>query len=257
MLQPVGGMDRLPVAIAKALRHPVRLGAEVREIRRDGAGVRIVYRDARADRTETVQADRAIITTPLPILARTPNDFSVAVKQAIASVRYSDSIKIGFESVPFWEADQIYGGISFTGGDTSLVWYPSGAFQQKRQILLAAYAVKDQAARLAAHSRAEQIEIARAAVDRLHPGHGRDLEKPVLVHWQRIPFSEGPWVEWEDPGNDRHAADVINAGDGPFLFAGSHLSAYSGHWQEGAILSARRAVSLLAQPALNPKGGSS
>lgn len=249
MLQPVGGMDRLPVAIAKALRNPVRTGAEVREIRRDGKGVRIVIRHARSKRAETIQADRAIITTPLPILARTPSDFSAPVKKAIASVRYSDSIKIGFESAPFWEADQIYGGISFTGGDTSLVWYPSGTFQQKRQILLAAYAAKVQATRLPAHTRAEQIEIARAAVDRLHPGHGRDLANPVQVHWQRIPFSEGPWVEWEDPGNDRHAADVINAGDGPFLFAGSHLSAYSGHWQEGAILSARRAVSLLAQPA--------
>jgi len=249
MFQPVGGMDRLPVAIAKALRAPVRLGAEVSEIRRGGEGVRVVYRDRRSGRTETVDADRAIITTPLPILARIPNDFSKDVQKAIASVRYSDSVKIGFESQPFWEAEQIYGGISFVGGDTALVWYPSGQFQQKRQILLAAYATRDQATRLATHARTEQIAIARAAVDRLHPGHGRDLAAPALIHWQRIPFSEGPWVEWEDPGNDRHAADIINAGDGPFLFAGSHLSAYSGHWQEGAILSARRAVSLLAQSA--------
>jgi monoamine oxidase len=249
MFQPVGGMDRLPVALAKALRTPARLGAEVREIRREGAGVRIVYRDARSGRDQSVSADRAIITTPLPILARTPNDFSTAANQAIASVRYSDSIKIGFESAPFWEAEQIYGGISFVGGDTGLVWYPSGQFQQKQQILLAAYASREQAAHLSANSRAEQIEIARAAVDRLHPGHGRDLGSGVLVHWQRIPFNEGPWIEWDDPGNDRRAADVLNAGDGPFLFAGSHLSAYSGHWQEGAILSAKRAVSLLAQRA--------
>ena len=249
MFQPVGGMDRLPAALAKALRTPVRTGAEVREIRRDGAGVRIVYRDARTGRDQALTADRAIITAPLPILARTPNDFSAPVRQAIAGIRYSDSIKIGFESAPFWEAEQIYGGISFVGGDTGLVWYPSGTFQRQRQILLAAYASREQAARLAVHGRTEQIGIARAAVDRLHPGHGRDLVNPALVHWRRIPFSEGPWVEWADPGNDRRAADVINAGDGPFLFAGSHLSAYSGHWQEGAILSAKRAVSLLGRAA--------
>jgi monoamine oxidase len=249
MFQPVGGMDRLPVAIARALRTPPRLGREVREIRREGGGVRIVVRETRSGRVETVTADRAIITMPLPILARTPNDFSPSVNRAIASVHYSDSIKIGFESAPFWEAEQIYGGMSFVGGDTGLVWYPSGQFQRKRQILLAAYATREQAAHLATHSRAEQIEIARAAVERLHPGHGKDLASPVLVRWQRVPFSEGPWVEWTDPGNDAHAADILNAGDGPFLFAGSHLSAYSGHWQEGAILSARRAVGLLAQPA--------
>ncbi|HEX7872356.1 MAG TPA: FAD-dependent oxidoreductase [Sphingobium sp.] len=244
MLHPVGGMDRLPVAIAKALRTPPRLNAEVREIRRHGNGVRIVYRDTKTGRDEVVEGDRVIITTPLPILARTPADFSRPVAKAIASVTYSDSVKIGFESRPFWEAEQIYGGISFVGGDTSLVWYPSDAFQKPRQILLAAYTSRDAAQRLSARSRAEQVEIARAAVDRLHPGHGRDLEKPVLVHWRKVPFSEGPWVEWSDTGNDASAAVLLNRGDGPFLFAGSHLSAYSGHWQEGAILSARRAVAL-------------
>lgn len=246
MVQPVGGMDRFPVALASALRTPPRLGAEVREIRRERAGVRIVYRDGTTGRGQSVSADHAIITTPIPILARTPNDFSKTVNAAIKSVRYSDSMKIGFESAPFWEAEQVYGGISFVGGDTGLVWYPSGKFQAKRQILLAAYAFRDQAVRLGALSLAERIATARGAVDRLHPGHGRDLASPVVVDWKKIPFNEGPWIEWEDPGNDHRAADVLNVGDGPFRFAGSHLSAYSGHWQEGAILSARRAVSLLA-----------
>lgn len=244
MLHPAGGMDRLPVAIAAALRRKPRLNAEVREIRRSGGGVRIVYRDRRTGRDQAVEADRAIITTPLPILARTPNDFSPAVATAIGGVRYSDSIKIGFESPPFWEAEQIYGGISYVGGETGLIWYPSGPFQAKREILLAAYTSRDQAAKLAARGGAEQIAMARAAVERLHPGHGGDLAAPARVHWAKVPFSEGPWIEWIDPGNDVQAAITLNAGDGPFLFAGSHLSAYSGHWQEGAILSARRAVAL-------------
>jgi len=244
MLHPVGGMDKLPVAIAAALRGRPRLNAEVREIRRSGEGVRIVYRDSRKGRDIAVEADRAIITTPLPILARTPSDFSPAVKAAIAGVRYSDSIKIGFESAPFWEKDQIYGGISFVGGDTSLVWYPSAPFQARREVLLAAYSAGPQARNLAKRDRAAQIELARAAVERLHPGHGLELEAPVRVHWDKVPFSEGPWIEWADPGNDIAAAALLNAGDGPFLFAGSHLSAYSGHWQEGAILSARRAATL-------------
>lgn len=242
MLQPIGGMDRLPVALAKALRQQPRLGAEVLEIRRDERGVRIVYRDRRTNQQQAVLADRAIITTPLAILARTSNDFSPAVRAALAGVHYSQSIKIGFEAPPFWEADQIYGGLSFPGGDTGLIWYPSGNFQAPRQTLLAAYASRDQAVRLGAHSRTAQIELARAAVERLHPGHGRDLERPVVVQWEKVPFSEGPWIEWTDPGNDRAAAATLNAGDGPFRFAGSHLSQYSGHWQEGAILSARHAV---------------
>lgn len=244
MLQPVGGMDRLPVALAAALRHRPRLNAEVREIRRTGAGVRVVYRDRRSGTDRAVEADRAIITTPLPVLARTPNDFSPATRAAIAGVRYAESIKIGFESAPFWEADQIYGGISFVGGDTGLVWYPSGRFQAPRAVLLAAYTSREAATRLAARTRVEQVALARDAVERLHPGHGRDLAAPLVVQWGKVPFAEGPWIEWTDPGNDVQAAATLNAGDGPFLFAGSHLSAYSGHWQEGAILSARRAAAL-------------
>jgi monoamine oxidase len=248
MLHPVGGMDRLPIAIAAGLRTPVHLGQEVVEIRRRGQGVRIVVRDRRSGADRAIDGDRAIITSPLPILARTPNDFSPAVRRAIAGVTYSDSIKIAFESAPFWEADQVYGGQSFPGGDTGAIWYPSGTFQRPRQILLAAYASRNQVQRLALLGRAGAIEAARAAVERIHPGHGRGLEKPVLVRWSRIPFSEGPWIEWSDNGNDPAAATLLNAGDGPFLFAGSHLSQYSGHWQEGAILSARYAVGRLALP---------
>jgi len=248
MLQPTGGMDRLPVALAAALRRPPRLGGEVREIRRREDGVRVVYRDRRG-RDQVVDADRAIVTTPFPILARTPADFSPAVAAAIASVKPADAIKIGFESTPFWEADQIYGGISFTGGDTGLIWYPSGQFQAKRQMLLAAYATDEPAARLAAIGRGQRIEVARAMVDRTHPGHGVDLANPLAVHWAQVPFSEGAWVEWDKAGNDIGVCATLNAGDGPFLFAGSHISQYSGHWQEGAILSARYAVSRIAATA--------
>lgn len=244
MLQPVGGMDRIPIAMAAALRTPPRLNAEIRQIRRHGKGVRIVWRDRTAGAEQEVLADHAIITIPLPILARIPNDFSKPVTRAIAAIRYSESVKTAFQSAPFWEADQIYGGISFVGGQTSLVWYPSGGFQQPHQILLAAYSAREQARTLAARSFAQQIEIARTAVDRLHPGHGRDLTKGITVNWAGIPYSEGPWIEWDQDGNDRAIAAPLDLPDGPFLFAGSHLSQYSGHWQEGGILSAKRAVAL-------------
>ena len=244
MFQPVGGMDRVPVALAAALRTPPILNAEIRQIRRRGAGVRIVWRDRTTGAEHELIADRAIVTIPLPILVRIPNDFSKSVTRAIASIHYSESVKTAFQSAPFWESEQIYGGISFVGGQTSLVWYPSGSFQKSRQILLAAYTSREQGRALAARPRPGQIEIARAAVERLHPGHGRDLTNGVTINWGEIPFSEGPWIEWDQDGNDRATAAPLDLPDGPFLFAGSHLSPYSGHWQEGGILSTKRAVAL-------------
>ena len=247
MLQPVGGMDRIPMAMAAALKAPPVLNAEVREIRRRAGGVRVVWRDRVSGAEHATDADRAVITIPLPILARIPADFSPGASTAIAKVRLSEAVKVAFQSAPFWEAEQIYGGISFTGGDTRLIWYPSGSFMKPRQVLIAAYASRKQGRSLAARPIAEQIALGRASVEQLHPGHGAELTGGVAVDWSRVPFSEGPWVEWDDDGNDLASARVLDDPDGPFLFAGSHLSNYSGHWQEGAILSAKRAVSLILQ----------
>ena len=75
------------------------------------------------------------------------------------------------------------------------------------------------------------------------------MAAPLVVDWQRVPFAEGPWITWGEGGNDPALAAPLNASDGPFHFAGSHISAFGGHWQEGAILSARRAVAMALQGA--------
>lgn len=251
MLAPVGGMDAIPRAIPAALHRPVIANAQVSQIRRSGAGVRVHYRDGKGTE-QMIVADRAIITVPLPILAGIDADFSASVRQAIAATHYEDSVKVAFQSRPFWEQQQIYGGLSFVGGETSVIWYPSDQFQQPQAILLAAYMAQDAARSFARRSLDEQIALARGAVDQIHPGHGHDLNRPVVINWGRIPHSLGPWLEWEKDGNDLARFRLLNQPDGPFLFAGSHLSQYSGHWQEGAILSARRAVDAIAPaPALN------
>ena len=245
MLQPVGGMDHIPKAMAAALHVPPMLNAEVLRIRRQGAGVGIAWRDRTTGAEQELAADRAIITVPLPILARIPSDFSAPVAAALARVTLSESVKVAFQSAPFWEDEQIYGGISFTGGETRLIWYPSGGFQKPRQVLVAAYSNREQGRALAARPVAEQIALARASVEQLHPGHGRDLSNGIAVDWKKIPYSEGAWIQWDEDGNDRAAISVLDMPDGPFVFAGSHLSQYSGHWQEGAVLSAKRAVGLI------------
>lgn len=245
MLAPVGGMDRLPQAIAAGLCSPVITGARVSEIRRTGSGVRIAYRLA-GGAAGAIEADSAVITLPFPVLAGIPNDFAPPVKHAIGAIRYEDSVKVAFQSRPFWEDAQIYGGISFVGGETSIVWYPSDRFQQPQAVLLAAYCAQDNARVFARRPPAEQIALARRAVERIHPGHGGDLARPVVVNWARVPHSLGPWLEWERDGNSLDQFRLLNRPDGPFLFAGSHLSQYSGHWQEGAVLSAYRAVDMIA-----------
>jgi monoamine oxidase len=245
MLQPVGGMDRIPAAFEKRLQSQIRRGAQVSEIRKMPQGARIVYHSA--GQSTSITADYAIVTIPLPVLAGIANDFSPPFRQAIANTAYDNAVKIAWQSPRFWETEaRIYGGISFVNRETRLVWYPSDSFQKPNGILLGCYNTGDDAKKLGALPLADQYARSRAAVNDLHPGHGSELRHPVAVAWQNVPFSLGPWVHWpEGPSADY---ELLNQPDGRIYLAGEHLSHVNG-WQEGAMLSARRVVTEICQRA--------
>jgi len=245
MLQPVGGMDRIPAAFQKRLDSQIRLGAQVSEIRKLPDGVRIVYHDRSAGGPISISAAYAIVTIPLPVLAQIESDFSPPFRQAIASTKYDSAVKVAWQSPRFWETgDHIYGGISFVKGETRLVWYPSDSFQNPNGILLGCYNTGDDARRFGALPLADQAGRSRIAVNDLHPGHGAGLLHPVAVAWQNVPFNLGPWVDWPDGPSAEY--NLLNQPDGRIYLAGEHLSHVNG-WQEGAVLSAHRVVSEICQ----------
>ena len=43
-------------------------------------------------------------------------------------------------------------------------------------------------------SMAEKFDESRKSIERLHPGHGKELEKPMIVEWARMPYNEGSWL---------------------------------------------------------------
>lgn len=244
MFQPVGGMDQIPAAFARAIRSPIRLGAEVRRIRQTPTGVEVVLRDRRTELTFVEQADYLIITIPLPVLAKIDTDFSAPVRSAIAGAVYDHAAKVAFESPRFWQDDQIYGGLSFVGGETSLVWYPSGDYQNPRGVLVGAYSAGPLAKAFEGRSLAEQVALARNAVERLHPGHGAQLAAPLVVDWSKVPFNLGPWIHWGTDSADVSAYRRLNEPEGRVYFSGAHLSQLPS-WQEGAVLAAHRTIAQL------------
>ena len=250
MFQPLGGMDRIPAGFQRAIKSPLILNAEVLQIRQAAGGVAVAWRDRASGTAQVAQADFAIVTLPLNILAKVDTNFDKPVKSAIASVPYDYSNKIGFDSPRFWEKQQIYGGISFVGGDTSLVWYPSNDLHTARGMLLACYGSGPNAKGFAARPLEEQIAIARGVVGRLHPGHEGELASPVVVNWSKIPFNLGPWPAWSGQGGqeghlDDPAYRLLNEPHGRVYFSGAHLSQMPG-WQEGAVLSAQRTLGQIA-----------
>ncbi|MFC3079134.1 flavin monoamine oxidase family protein [Phenylobacterium terrae] len=247
MFQPVGGMDRIPAAFERAIRSPIVRGAEVVKIRQSPNDVTVVYRERASGAEKAVRADFAIATLPLNILAKIDSDFDPAVRKALATPIAVSTNKIGFEAPRFWERQQIYGGISFVGGETSLVWYPSNDLHSARGLLLACYAAGPPATRFAQRPIAEQIEIAKGVVARLHPGHETALSNPAVINWSKIPFSLGGYAWWGAPEGhiEAPAHRLLNAPQGRVYFAGDNLTQFPA-WQEGAVLSAHRVVGLIA-----------
>lgn len=254
MFEPVGGMDRIHAGFDRALRRPALLGAEVTRIRHSAKGVGVAYRDTTSGVTETVEADYLICTIPFPVLAKIDTDFSQKVKRAVAGVQYDCSNKVGFESPRFWEKDQIYGGISFVGAPTALIWYPSAALHSDRGMILGCYNSGPVAVEFQKRTIADQIAAARGAIERLHPGHGADLINPIAINWHKVPYSLGPWPDWnagsangrQEGHIDTPAFRLLQEPDGRVYFATAALSQTPG-WQEGGIQSARAQIAKLAR----------
>ena len=247
MFEPVGGMDRIPAAFHKSITSPIVLGAEVNSIRQSPEKAEVTYLERDSGESRKLLADYVVCTIPLPVLARMDTDFSPKVKQAIAGAKYDSSAKVAFESVRFWEAEQIYGGLSFGGEATGAVWYPSSGFQSNRGIIIGAYVSGKPAAAFEASPISRQIEMARDAVDRLHPGHGVDLTDAVAIDWNKVPYSLGPWIHWKETSSDPdpEAYRLLNQPAGRVYFTGAHLSQLPS-WQEGAVVAAHRTIELIA-----------
>jgi monoamine oxidase len=111
-------------------------------------------------------------------------------------------------------------------------------------VLLAGYNLENGSV-LATMDLAGKLEASRRSVEALHPGHSKELSKPVCVCWGRIPYNMGSWIHIEEPNMYPGYERAIQSDD-PIFLAGDHVSHIVG-WQEGAALSAHRAVSLLTQ----------
>ena len=253
MFQPVGGMDQIAVGIERNLKRRAVLGAEIRRIRQNPASVDIAYIDTRTGTARTISADYCVCTIPFPVLAKIDANFSRPVEQAIAGVDYDDSNKIAFDAPRFWEQDQIYGGLTFVGGETSLIWYPSWGLHGERGMILGCYSSGEPGRAFARRPIAEQIAMARTAIERVHPGHGADCSAPLAVNWKKVPYSLGPWPNWtpgkrpgEHAATDTPAYRLLCQPEGRIVFAGAALSQTPG-WQEGALQSAHAAVAALVR----------
>jgi monoamine oxidase len=242
MMQPVGGMDRIPFAFVKALGPIVQFNSPVTAIRKTTTGVRVLYTQGGA--TKTIDASYCITTLPFSLLKKIPNDLSAPFKKVVDDSTMANSYKVAWESRRFWEQDyNIYGGLSFVAQGPSPVWYPSSRLMHPTGIVVAGYTDEAADPTFLKMTMEEKFAASRGTIEKLHPGHGKELRNPVFCGWKHVMWNEGSWIR--SYGGGPSGYDVIIEADGPIYFAGDTASHVVG-WQEGAALSARRAVTMIS-----------
>jgi monoamine oxidase len=235
MMQVVGGMDRLPAALAARLRKRIQYRAAVREIRQSERGVWVIYADADG-RPRRVDADYCVCTIPLPVLSGLQKDLSQPVQAAIAAATYDAAGKIGLQfKRRFWEQDdEIYGGRSWTDQEIGQIIYPSHGFNASKGVLVGYYL--DFGGKMRERPPAERQRLALEQGGRIHPQYTTEFETAFSVSWHRVPWSRGSWRSESDAAHQ--ALDALRRPDGRVHFAGDYMTDMSS-WMQGAFESAR------------------
>lgn len=239
MFQPVGGMDRLPRALAAALRTPVRYGAVVRAVTDRPDGVDVVYEQDGQRRRHS--AGYCICTLPPMVLRavdlRLPRDLAPFLGRVMAMPTTKVALQFGRR---FWETDtRVFGGMTWTNLDIGTIWYPSTGYLGERGVVVGAYNFLADAEAFDRMTPDERRDRAVEQGVKVHgPAYRDELEGSFSVSWSSEPYSEGGWALVDGAGPTRRA---LQEPAGRVHFAGDHLS-HTVAWQHGALESARAAV---------------
>ncbi|MEE6258998.1 flavin monoamine oxidase family protein [Plantactinospora sonchi] len=243
MFQPVGGMDQISKALARAVgTRRITLGAEVTGVTDRGGRVEVTYRQDGRDRKVT--ADYCVATLPPHLMARVPHNLGADVTSALADFPVTTAGKIGLEyRSRWWELDQrIYGGITETDLDLAHIWYPSYGFHGRRGLIVGYYNTGANARVYSALTPAQREERAVTQGVKIHGAKYRtELATSYSQAWDRTRYLEGAWTS---PRYGTAGYGRLLRPAGRVYFAGDWLSREVA-WQHGSFVSARAVVTAL------------
>jgi monoamine oxidase len=245
MFEPDGGIDAIPLTLARALKAPIRYGIQVTRIENTANAVRVSYQDQRGQSGQ-VEADYCICTIPPQITRRIPNNFSAQVNADLSVPVPINAGKMGLQFTRrFWEEDdRILGGITVTNLDILQILYPSYGYFGQKGIVIGYYNYTPTADTFGALTPHQREQHALDQGSKIHgPAYRKEFEASFSNDWRKTRFSEGSWVNW--PPGTRGGCDTPYARllqpAGRVYFAGDYLS-YAIAWQHGAFESARKVV---------------
>ncbi|MEV0391395.1 FAD-dependent oxidoreductase [Nonomuraea sp. NPDC050643] len=234
-----GGMATFTNALAARIRGRVSLGHEVvgLSVRDDGVAVgvrhegKVVYR----------HCDYVLCTIPFTVLREAMLDgFDSDKLAAVHETQYWPATKIALLCrEPFWAADGIAGGASFTGGLVRQTYYPPVEGDPAHgAVLLASYTIGPDAEEMGRLDPAARYRVVLNEVGRMHPGllERGMIRDAVGYAWGRHRWSLGAaTIRWGQDARTREEQQWAAARpQGRLFFAGEHCSSMPA-WIEGAI----------------------
>jgi len=116
-----------------------------------------------------------------------------------------------------------------------------GGLQRAKGTLVGAYIwSEDVGNAFAARPLPKRLSDTLDDVAHLHPQAPKSLGQGVSVSWKNIPYTRSGWADWSRQARATQFPTLLK-GDGPYLFAGEHMSFITG-WQEGAVRSAHKVL---------------
>lgn len=226
-----GGNQRLPEAMAAALRNPVRLGETVAGIREEPGLVRISLASG-----HTLQAPHVICTLPFAALRQLPVEgaFGPAVATDIAALGYTRASFVFLRAkTPFWQHDGLPDTVWSDDPLLGRVFVASQDPPVLKTWLYGPFA--DHLDRLPeAEAVAETIRRLEAA----RPSAQGQLSLARVFSWCKVPWARGIYHHMM-PGQGASHAAAVNAAGRRLHFAGEHMArVHSG--MEGAMEAGER-----------------
>lgn len=217
VLNIAGGNQRLPEAMARALRGDVLLGRRAIEIDAGPQGVAVRCADGSMHR-----ARFGVCTLPLPAMRQLrfapglPSRHAEAVQQ----LAYAQVTQLHLEVLrPFWEADGL---LPYLWSDGPLErMFPRDELGQGRAETLTVWINGAGCQRWDALSDDQAAQLAAEELALIFPASRGAFRLARRVAWQQLPEAGGAWANWR-PGQITRYAQHLSTPLGRLHFAGEH-----------------------------------
>jgi monoamine oxidase len=241
LLQPVGGMDRIIAGFTRQLDSKISYNAAVTSVQLKDNGVDVVYEQK--GRRHLIQADYCFNCIPAHLMTGIEHNFPADYVRAMKTVRRGEAYKAAFQAKErFWEAEGIYGGISWTNQPIRQIWYPPHGIFKQKGVILGAYDY-GRGMHFTRMRQAERIEAHIAQGEKLHPDYRHQVEKGITIAWYRMNHMLGCSARWgKMEGEVEQMYRMLQRPAGQrHYFIGDQISMHAA-WMESAIQSAHWAL---------------